>query len=88
MNEKIEVSVAWIVKRNDPTITLDQNSTQNQQLACRMSFAQDVTGNHKQMQDIVSTANTALNRVVDAVALSIVSLDSKKIARVDGVTCT
>lgn len=58
-NEKIEVSVAWIVKRNDPTITLDQNSTQNQQLACRMSFAQDVTGNNKQMQDIVSTANIA-----------------------------
>ncbi|WP_353165535.1 ABC-type transport auxiliary lipoprotein family protein [Acinetobacter sp.] len=87
-NEKVEVSVAWIVKRNDPTITLDQNYNQNQQLACRMSFNQAIASNNKQMQQVVSTANSALNRVVDAVALSIISLDANKSARIDGVTCT
>lgn len=87
-NRKVDVSVAWIVKRNDPTITLDQNSTQNQQLACRMSFAQAIPSNNQQMQDVVSTANSALNRVVDAISLSIVSLDSKKIANINGVTCS
>lgn len=87
-NRKVDVSVAWIVKRNDPTITLDQNSTQNQQLACRMSFAQTIPSNNQQMQDVVSTANSALNRVVDAISLSIVSLDSKKIANINGVTCS
>ena len=87
-NRKVDVSVAWIVKRNDPTITLDQNSTQNQQLACRMSFAQTIPSNNQQMQDVVSTANSALNRVVDAISLSIVSLDSKKIANINEVTCS
>ncbi|ENX63853.1 MULTISPECIES: membrane integrity-associated transporter subunit PqiC [Acinetobacter] len=88
VNKNVEVSVAWIIKRNDPNITLDQNSTQNQQLACRMTFTQPVSGKNNQIQDIVSGASSSLSRVIDAMALSIVSLDAKNSPNINGVICS
>jgi uncharacterized protein len=86
--KNVEVAVAWMIKRNDPKITLDQNSSQNQQLACRMSFTQPISANNSQIQDIVNTASYSLNRVIDAISLSIVSFDSKTAINTHGVVCT
>ncbi|ENX42939.1 PqiC family protein [Acinetobacter sp. NIPH 2100] len=86
--KNVEVSVAWIIKRNDPTVALDQNPVQNQQLACRMSFSQPISGNTEQLQNIVSAASGSLNRVVDAIALSIVASDSKTPINLNGVICS
>ncbi len=87
-NKNVEVSVAWIIKRNDPNITLDTNSNQNQQLACRMSFSQPILSGQNQIQHIVSAASGSLNKVVDAIAQSIVASDSKAQANVNGVICS
>ncbi|ENX38678.1 PqiC family protein [Acinetobacter courvalinii] len=86
--KNVEVSVAWIIKRNDPNITIDQNSTQNQQLACRMTFSQPVSASNNQIAPIVSTASTSLARVIDAMAVSIAALDSKTPVSVAGAVCS
>ncbi|WP_414659731.1 membrane integrity-associated transporter subunit PqiC [Acinetobacter courvalinii] len=86
--KNVEVSVAWIIKRNDPNITIDQNSTQNQQLACRMTFSQPVSASNNQIAPIVSTASTSLGRVIDAMAVSIAALDSKAPVSVAGAVCS
>ena len=86
--KNVEVSVAWIIKRNDPNITIDQNSTQNQQLACRMTFSQPVSASNNQIAPIVSTASTSLARVIDAMAVSIAALDSKAPVSVAGAVCS
>ncbi|MCU4639555.1 PqiC family protein [Acinetobacter courvalinii] len=86
--KNVEVSVAWIIKRNDPNITIDQNSTQNQQLACRMTFSQPVSASNNQIAPIVSTASTSLSRVIDAMAVSIAALDSKIPVSVAGAVCS
>lgn len=86
--KNVEVSVAWIIKRNDPNITIDQNSTQNQQLACRMTFSQPVTASNPQISTIVSTASASLGRVIDAMAVSIAALDAKAPVRIEGAVCS
>lgn len=86
--KNVEVSVAWIIKRNDPNITIDQNSTQNQQLACRMTFSQPVNASNNQIAPIVSTASTSLGHVIDAMAVSIAALDSKVPVSVAGAVCS
>ncbi|WP_343580596.1 PqiC family protein [Acinetobacter sp.] len=86
--KNVEVSVAWIIKRNDPNITIDQNSTQNQQLACRMTFSQPVNASNPQISTIVSTASASLGRVIDAMAVSIAALDAKAPVRIEGVVCS
>ncbi|OEC90851.1 membrane integrity-associated transporter subunit PqiC [Acinetobacter sp. YK3] len=87
-NKNVEVSVAWIIKRNDPSITINQDSTQNQQLACRMTFTQPVSANNNQIPTIVSSASASLGRVIDAMAVSIAALDSKVPIRVEGAVCS
>jgi len=87
-NKNVEVSVAWIIKRNDPSITINQDSTQNQQLACRMTFTQPVIANNNQIPTIVSSASASLSRVIDAMAVSIAALDSKVPVRVEGAVCS
>ncbi|ENU23108.1 hypothetical protein F993_02256 [Acinetobacter proteolyticus] len=86
--KNVEVSVAWIIKRNDPNITLDQNSNQNQQLACRMSFSQPIQEYNDSIQNVVSAASASLSRVVDAIALSIVASDTKTQININGVVCS
>lgn len=86
--KNVEVSVAWIIKRNDPNITLDQNSNQNQQLACRMSFSQPIQEYNDSIQNVVSAASASLSRVVDAIALSIVASDTKTQININGVICS
>lgn len=86
--KNVEVSVAWIIKRNDPNITIDQNSTQNQQLACRMTFSQPVSTSSPQISTIVSTASASLVRVIDAMAVSIAALDAKAPVRIEGTVCS
>lgn len=86
--KNVEVSVAWIIKRNDPNITIDQNSTQNQQLACRMTFSQPVTASNPQISTIVSTASASLGRVIDAMAVSVAALDAKAPVRIEGAVCS
>lgn len=86
--KNVEVSVAWIIKRNDPNITIDQNSTQNQQLACRMTFSQPVSASNPQISTIVSTASASLGRVIDAMAVSIAALDAKAPVRIEGAVCS
>lgn len=86
--KNVEVSVAWIIKRNDPNITIDQNSTQNQQLACRMTFSQPVNASNPQISTIVSTASASLGRVIDAMAVSIAALDAKAPVRIEGAVCS
>ncbi|AOA59527.1 PqiC family protein [Acinetobacter larvae] len=93
--QQIEVAVAWIVKRNDPNTSLEKNTTQHQQLTCRMHFTQSVSPpqqdqppQHHQMQDTISGANIALNRVVNAMALSIVAFDAQKTAPLTEGNCS
>lgn len=86
--KSMAVAVAWIIKRNDPNITLDPNSNQNQQLACRMSFSQPIGGDSTSVQDIVRVASASLGQVIDAMAVSIASLDSKVPLRVKGAVCS
>lgn len=89
----IEVVVAWIIKRDDPNrpLTPDasaKGSTLNQQLSCRMAFSTPVPGNGQHIADVVSTSQTALNRVVDAVAASVVVAEGKTSAKVEGAVCS
>lgn len=87
----IEVISAWVVKRKAPTpSTLSYSNIQidNQQLNCRMSFSSLVDGKSQNFVNIVAAYQDSLNRVVDAIAISTIALEAKKMPKIKGVICS
>lgn len=87
----IEVISAWVVKRKAPTpSTLSSSNTQidNQQLNCRMSFSSLVDGKSQNFVNIVAAYQDSLNRVVDAIAISTIALEAKKMPKIKGGICS
>lgn len=95
-NIENEVVVAWIIKRNDPNrpLTLDPNAKgqPKQQLSCRMMFSNKVVQHAAQqgnkIPEIVSTSRDSLNRVVDAIAASVIAADQGRSSEIDGTVCS
>lgn len=87
----IEVISAWVVKRNEPisgSLSSTNTTSGNQQLNCHMSFSNPVDGKSPNFVNIVATYQDSLNRVVDAIAMSTIALDAKKIPNGHGIICS
>lgn len=88
----IHVAVAWTIKYTDPNKSL-VNSKNTQlalttgQLSCRMTFKQPVMSNQGQLIDAVNTSRMSLEKVIDAVAASVIAVENnRKLTRSD-LTC-
>ena len=89
---EIVVAVAWSIKYDDPNRALSAINAMpamkaTGQLSCRMSFSQAVVSNNNQLVDAVNTARHSLSQVVDAVAQSVLALESQSRVSSAGVTC-
>jgi uncharacterized lipoprotein YmbA len=78
---EVNVVVAWIIKRLDTrpaAVNANKNALANdRQLSCRMTFVSPINTPAKpQTLDMVASSRQALQRVVNAVSLSVVGLDS------------
>lgn len=77
----IQVVVAWIIKRLDPAQALVATANKpgpdpSRQLSCRMSFSMPVDNhNRAYIPDVVAASRQSLNRIVTAMATSVVALD-------------
>ncbi|WP_335951252.1 PqiC family protein [Acinetobacter beijerinckii] len=92
-NRAVEISVAWIIKREDPFKVLSEKTNPNttntiNQLSCRMSFTQPILNDLNKTQDVVNASSIGLSRVIDAVAASVNMVDEKRIMTMNGVTCS
>ncbi|MBC9230595.1 membrane integrity-associated transporter subunit PqiC [bacterium SPL81] len=92
-NRAVEISVAWIIKREDPFKVLSTKTNPNttntiHQLSCRMSFTQPILNDLNKTQDVVNASSIGLSRVIDAVAASVNMVDEKRIMTINGVTCS
>lgn len=92
-NRAVEISVAWIIKREDPFKVLSTKTNPNttntiNQLSCRMSFTQPILNDLNKTQDVVNASSIGLSRVIDAVATSVNMVDEKRIMTMNGVTCS
>lgn len=89
-NRAVEISVAWIIKREDPFKVLSEKTNTNtiNQLSCRMSFTQPVLNDLNKTQDVVNASSIGLSYVIDAVAASVNMVDEKRIMTINGVTCS
>ncbi|OTG83648.1 PqiC family protein [Acinetobacter sp. ANC 4648] len=86
IDRKIEVAVAWTIKPDNPSRALTQMNTQNLQLSCRMTFTDIVATDGNKIQAIVDASRQSLNQVINAVAASVVAVESKtKVNRPDVV---
>ncbi|WP_445115695.1 PqiC family protein [Acinetobacter sp. WZC-1] len=93
-DRNIEVAVSWMIKRDDPNQPLTQPATAQQavqnrrQFSCRMAFSDSVrtTGGNK-IADIVSTSRLSLSRVVDAIAASVVAVETGTIQVIEHTAC-
>lgn len=88
----VAVAVAWTIKYDDPNRALSAMQTTQPtkltgQLSCRMTFSQSVISNSNQMVDTVNTLRQALSQVIDAVAASVVAVESKSRVLRPDVTC-
>ncbi|MDF2418446.1 hypothetical protein GWP85_13165 [Acinetobacter beijerinckii] len=92
-NRAVEISVAWIIKREDPFKVLSAKTNPNttnmiHQFSCRMSFTQPILNDLNKTQDVVNASSIGLSRVIDAVAASVNMVDEKRIMTMNGVTCS
>ena len=93
-NLDIDVVVAWIIKRDDPTKALmlpsnvSQTSDWSRQLSCRMAFQQKVNKGGHETREIVRASSLALNQVVEAISASVVASESKTSVAMQGVICS
>lgn len=92
-NRAVEISVAWIIKREDPFKVLSAKTNPNttntiHQFSCRMSFTQPVLNDLNKTQDVVNASSIGLSRVIDAVAASVNMVDEKRIMTINGVACS
>lgn len=90
--QQVDVSVAWIVKRVDPNPTPVGGSkaalAPDRQISCRMAFSTPVTQQHKPILDAVAAARQSLTDVVNAIAVSVSSLEQGVAVNGNGVTCS
>ncbi|MFW1950503.1 PqiC family protein [Acinetobacter beijerinckii] len=89
-NRAVEISVAWIIKREDPFKVLSAKTNPNtiNQLSCRMLFTQPILNDLNKTQDVVNASSIGLSLVIDAVAASVNMVDEKRIMTMNGVTCS
>lgn len=73
---QVEVAVAWMIKLDDPRRQSTDKQSTATQLSCRMNFSQNVQS--AAIEHMVSSSRVALNQVVDAVAASVLALESGK----------
>ncbi len=95
---EMKVVVAWIIKRIDPNpvvvnrgqATAAKNTLDsNRQLSCRMAFSLPVESKGKpRIPEVVASSRQSLNRVVNAVAVSVTALEAGSQAAITDVTCT
>lgn len=92
---QIEVVVAWMIKLDDSGLrstasnsskSATQTAIARTQLNCRMSFKESVNG--RVIGDMVGASRLALNQVVDAVAASVLALESGKVQNSNTVVCS
>lgn len=89
---EVEVAVAWTIKYDDPNRSLNAINTSHPmkvtgQMSCRMTFNQAVVSNSNQMVDTVNTLRQSLGQVVNAVAASVLAVESKSRVAVANVIC-
>lgn len=73
---RVEVAVAWMIKLDSPRVQSAEKQATATQLSCRMNFSQDVQS--KAIEHMVSGSRLALNQVVEAIAASVLALESGK----------
>jgi hypothetical protein len=61
-NRAVEISVAWIIKRERPFLKFYQKNQSNttntiNQLSCRMSFTQPILNDLNKTQDVVNASS-------------------------------
>ena len=91
-----EIVVAWMIKREDPNRPLNPDPNAKgqpkQQLSCRMTFSnkvvQQATPQGNKIPEIVNTSRESLNRVVDAIAASVIAADKGTMNEIDGTVCS
>ena len=86
----IEVMASWVIKRNTALNTQTKNAEQYSynQLNCRMTFKNAVNGKSSNFIDIVSTYQNSLNKVIEAISHTTISMDTNKKPSIEGVLCS
>ncbi|WOE32883.1 MULTISPECIES: PqiC family protein [unclassified Acinetobacter] len=82
----IEVMAAWVIKRHDASPNKLSQGQYPHQLSCRMNFKNSVDSG-KDFVDIVKSYQNSLNRVIDAIAISTLAVDTKQQPAIEGVIC-
>lgn len=90
----IDVAVAWIIKRQEPinvpvkTAAAGSAEIADHQMSCRMTFQQPVASGAGDIQATVRASSVAMERVIDAVAQSVVATEAKTRPTIQGVRCS
>lgn len=94
---RVNVVVAWIVKRLDPAVLVNVNSNSaknlpdpNRQLSCRLSFSTPVEAHGRAyIPDVVAASRQSLNRIVESMASSVIALDNAAaVPALAGLSCS
>ena len=91
IKQEIAVAVAWTIKLEKANRVVDASSKSQavslNQLSCRIQFSTPVASTGQKMTDIVNTAQQSLTQVVNAVSVSVVNLETKKVNNLPNVVC-
>lgn len=93
----VEVAVTWIIKKIGYFNKLDERREENNavdadkqisELNCRVSFSQPILREPNKVTAIVKASNQSLSQVVEAMALSIIALDSGSVRDINHFSCS